>query len=173
MWPLCGGMLLLMHALVLVSAQFPRVCVTPEGLRSAQCCPSPFALENDPCGASSGRGQCVDVSADARAHGPQYPYDGRDDRERWPLRFFTRACRCNGNFSGFDCGRCRHGLTGDACERRVPVGQKNSFSIIVEMFKSPAGNTFTGLARWPVLANQIHYGSLLTNLIRCSGEHRD
>nr|WFP21704.1 tyrosinase-related protein 1a [Triplophysa rosa] len=108
-----------------VRAQFPRVCVTPEGLRSAQCCPSPSGLENDPCGANSGRGQCVDVSADARAHGPQYPYDGLDDRERWPLRFFTRACRCNGNFSGFDCGRCRHGFTGDACEQRVPVVRRN------------------------------------------------
>lgn len=144
---LCGGMLLLVHALVLVSAQFPRVCVTPEGLRSAQCCPSPLALENDPCGASSGRGQCVDVSADARAHGPQYPYDGRDDRERWPLRFFTRACRCNGNFSGFDCGRCRHGLTGDGCERRVPVGQRNSLFLSLH------------LLNWLDQMKQIHWSS--------------
>lgn len=157
MWPSCGGMLLLVHALVLVSAQFPRVCVTPEGLRSAQCCPSPFGLENDPCGASTGRGQCVDVSADARAHGPQYPYDGRDDRERWPLRFFTRACRCNGNFSGFDCGRCRHGLTGDACEQRVPVGQRNSL-----FFYQPCWKHL-------YLSDSLY----LINLIRCSGEHRD
>ncbi len=119
----CGGMLMLVHALGLVRAQFPRACVTPEGLGSAQCCPSPSALESDPCGARSGRGQCVDVPADARAHGPQYPYDGSDDRERWPQRFFTRACRCSGNFGGFDCGGCAHGFTGDACERRVPVGQ--------------------------------------------------
>lgn len=118
---------MLVHALGLVRAQFPRACVTPEGLGSAQCCPSPSALESDPCGVRSERGQCVDVRADTRAHGPQYPYDGSDDRERWPRRFFTRACRCSGNFGGFDCGDCAHGFTGDACERRVPVGQNTLF----------------------------------------------
>ncbi|XP_055073904.2 5,6-dihydroxyindole-2-carboxylic acid oxidase [Misgurnus anguillicaudatus] len=131
MWRL-NAMFVLGCSLVLVRAQFPRVCVTPEGLRSAQCCPSPSSLANDPCGANSGRGQCVDVSADARVHGPQYPYDGRDDRERWPLRFFTRACQCNGNFSGFDCGRCRHGLTGDACDRPVPVVRRNVMRLNAE-----------------------------------------
>ncbi|XP_016108548.1 5,6-dihydroxyindole-2-carboxylic acid oxidase [Sinocyclocheilus grahami] len=128
----CGGMLLLVHALGLVHAQFPRACVTPEGLGSAQCCPSPSALESDPCGARSGRGRCVDVRADARAHGPQYPYDGRDDRERWPRRFFTRTCRCSGNFGGFDCGGCAHGFTGDACERRVPVVRRNVMQLRAE-----------------------------------------
>ncbi|KAG7222945.1 hypothetical protein INR49_015947, partial [Caranx melampygus] len=43
-----------------------------------------------------GRGQCVSITVDARPHGPQYPHDGRDDRERWPVRFFNRTCRCNG-----------------------------------------------------------------------------
>lgn len=144
----CRGMLLLVHALGLVRAQFPRACVTPEGLRSAQCCPSPSALENDPCGALSGRGQCVDVRADARAHGPQYPYEGRDDRELWPRRFFTRACRCNGNFGGFDCGGCAHGFTGDACEQRVAVGQ-NSFSLWLNVF-------LTGFTRNTSSVNQIN-----------------
>lgn len=111
---------------VVVSAQFPRECVTPEGLRSGQCCPSPAGLANDPCGTSTGRGQCVNIAADSRPHGPQYPHDGRDDRERWPIRFFNRTCQCNGNFSGFDCGRCRHGWTGANCDQRVNVGESLS-----------------------------------------------
>lgn len=108
-----------------VGAQFPRECVTPEGLRSGECCPSPSEIPGDGCGAATGRGQCVAVTADNRPHGPQYPHDGRDDRERWPLRFFNRTCQCNGNFSGFNCGRCRHGLAGPNCDQRVPVGKES------------------------------------------------
>lgn len=108
---------------VVVSAQFPRECVTPEGLRSGQCCPSPSGLNDDPCGSSTGRGECVSIAVDSRQHGPQYPHDGRDDRERWPVRFFNRTCQCNGNFSGFNCGRCRHGWTGANCDQRINVGK--------------------------------------------------
>lgn len=114
--------LVLLGAVVAI-AQFPRECVTPEGLRSGRCCPSPAGLPGDPCGSGAGRGLCVSVAADARPHGPQYPHDGRDDRERWPVRFFNLTCRCNGNFSGYNCGRCRHGWTGANCDLRVPVGK--------------------------------------------------
>lgn len=113
----------LLASLVVARAQFPRQCVTPEVLRSGQCCPSPPGSDNDPCGASTGRGQCVSLTVDARPHGPQYPHDGRDDRERWPARYFNRSCQCNGNFSGFDCGRCRHGRTGADCDQPVGVGE--------------------------------------------------
>uniref|UniRef100_A0A8C1TG49 5,6-dihydroxyindole-2-carboxylic acid oxidase n=1 Tax=Cyprinus carpio TaxID=7962 RepID=A0A8C1TG49_CYPCA len=116
---------LVLMCVVLTHAQFPRQCVTPEGLRSGTCCPSPTGLPNDECGSSTGRGQCVSITADRRPHGPQYPHDGRDDRERWPLRFFNRTCQCNGNFSGFNCGRCRHGLTGPNCDQRVTVVRRN------------------------------------------------
>lgn len=108
---------------VVVSAQFPRECVTPEGLRSGQCCPSPSGLNDDPCVSSEGRGQCLPITVDARPHGPQYPHDGRDDRERWPIRFFNRTCQCNGNFSGYNFGRCRHGWTGPGCDQRISVGK--------------------------------------------------
>lgn len=114
---------LVLMCVVLTHAQFPRQCVTPEGLQSGTCCPSPTGLPNDECGSSTGRGQCVSITADRHAHGPQYPHDGRDDRERWPLRFFNRTCQCNGNFSGFNCGQCRHGLTGPNCDQRVTVGE--------------------------------------------------
>lgn len=117
---------LALMCVVLTHAQFPRQCVTPEGLQSGTCCPSPTGLPNDECGSSTGRGQCVSIAADRHPHGPQYPHDGRDDRERWPLRFFNRTCQCNGNFSGFNCGRCRHGLTGPNCDQRATVGEETN-----------------------------------------------
>ncbi|KAF5902256.1 5,6-dihydroxyindole-2-carboxylic acid oxidase-like [Clarias magur] len=110
---------------VIVRTQFPRECVTPEVLRSGTCCPSPTGLANDDCGVRSRRGQCMPVVADLRPHGPQYPHDGRDDRERWPLRFFNRSCQCNKKFSGFNCGRCRYGLTGANCDQRIHVVRRN------------------------------------------------
>ncbi|XP_037328811.2 tyrosinase-related protein 1b [Pungitius pungitius] len=118
-------LLLATMSVTLTTAQFPRECVTPAGLQSGQCCPSPVGALGDECGSSTGRGQCVAIAADSRRHGPQYPYAGRDDRERWPLRFFNRTCRCNGNFSGSDCGRCRHGLSGPNCDQRISVVRRN------------------------------------------------
>ncbi|MCI4394832.1 hypothetical protein PGIGA_G00173240 [Pangasianodon gigas] len=123
------AVLVLSCCAVAVRAQFPRECTSPEALRSARCCPSPFGRANDPCGASLGRGQCVPVQADTRAHGPQYPHVGQDDRERWPLRFFTSSCRCTGNFYGFNCGRCRHGFTGVNCDTPVPVVRRNILTL--------------------------------------------
>uniref|UniRef100_A0A3Q3L0Y4 5,6-dihydroxyindole-2-carboxylic acid oxidase n=1 Tax=Mastacembelus armatus TaxID=205130 RepID=A0A3Q3L0Y4_9TELE len=111
MW--AAVLLVLTLCAILVGAQFPRECVTPERLRSGQCCPSPTGAAGDECGTSTGRGRCV------------YPYAGRDDRERWPLRFFNHTCQCNGNFSGYNCGRCRHGLTGPNCDQRISVVRRN------------------------------------------------
>lgn len=107
-------------------AQFPRQCVTIEALRSGVCCPDLFPLSGsgtDRCGSSSGRGRCDVVTADSRPHGPQYPHDGRDDREGWPTRFFNRTCHCIGNFSGYNCGTCRPGWRGAACDQRVLIGK--------------------------------------------------
>lgn len=122
-WMMFQCCFLVLVGAAVVSAQFPRECVTPEALRSGTCCPSPNGLNNDPCGVSTGRGQCVFISVDASPHGPQYPHDGQDDRELWPIRFFNRTCQCNNNFGGFDCGRCKHGWTGFNCDQRVSVGE--------------------------------------------------
>lgn len=105
---------------LLTLVQFPRQCVTPEGLRSGQCCLSLTGAAEDECGSSISQGQCLSIAADYRRHGPQYPYSGRD-RERWPLSFFKCTCHCNGNFSGYDCGRGRHGLTRPNCDQRISV----------------------------------------------------
>lgn len=138
MW---GVGLLVTLCATLALAQFPRQCVTPEGLRSGQCCPSPTGVAGDECGSSTGRGQCVSIAADNRRHGPQYPYAGRDDRERWPLRFFNRTCQCNGNFSGADCGRCRHGLSGPNCDQRISVGAFTSLCFLLYLSHMLARDT--------------------------------
>ncbi|KAG9259950.1 tyrosinase-related protein 1b [Astyanax mexicanus] len=128
--------LLLCGSILMTQGQFPRQCVTPEGLRSGTCCPSPTGRANDECGSSTGRGRCVTVTADERPHGPQYPHSGRDDRERWPLRFFNRTCQCNENFSGHHCGRCKHGLTGPSCNQKVNVVRRNIMQMSSEEQKA-------------------------------------
>ncbi|XP_066471839.1 5,6-dihydroxyindole-2-carboxylic acid oxidase [Tiliqua scincoides] len=118
-----------------ISAQFPRQCTTIDALTRGECCPdlSPAVIPgSDRCGSSSGRGQCVQVTADSRPHGPQYMHDGRDDREQWPLRFFNRTCQCNGNFSGYNCGSCRPGWSGPACNRWTPIVRKNLLDLNAE-----------------------------------------
>lgn len=125
-------MLLLLSLLPLLSmlgqagAQFPRQCATVESLRNGMCCPDYFPVfgpGTDRCGVSTGRGRCVQVTVDSRPHGPQYIHDGRDDREQWPIRFFNQTCRCNGNFSGYNCGSCRPGWSGPTCSQQINIGK--------------------------------------------------
>ncbi|KAM4709605.1 5,6-dihydroxyindole-2-carboxylic acid oxidase isoform 1-T2 [Discoglossus pictus] len=117
----------------LVSAQFPRQCTTPQALNSRVCCPGLFPEQspdpNDRCGSTLGRGQCVTIAVDNRPHGPQYQHDGLDDREQWPLRFFNRACRCNNNFYGYNCGSCKPGWTGDNCDQQIVVVRRNILAL--------------------------------------------
>ncbi|KAI4588911.1 hypothetical protein MJG53_003319 [Ovis ammon polii x Ovis aries] len=116
-------------------AQFPRECATIEALRNGVCCPDLSPLSgpgSDRCGFSSGRGRCEVVIADSRPHSHHYPHDGRDDREAWPTRFFNRTCRCSGNFSGHNCGTCRPGWGGAACDQRVLTVRRNLLDLSTE-----------------------------------------
>ncbi|XP_072373280.1 5,6-dihydroxyindole-2-carboxylic acid oxidase-like [Scyliorhinus torazame] len=110
---------------VRIRGQFPRECVQLEVLLSGECCPGRAADPSDRCGSSLGRGICADLRADPARHGPQYPHDGLDERERWPLRFFNRSCRCAANFRGYNCGGCRFGWGGADCRRPLLVQRRD------------------------------------------------
>ncbi len=75
-------------------AQIPRACTDEASLRDLTCCPT---TSNGVCGAVAGRGACMDL---------QLPHSNTttDVRRNWP-HYFTRACQCTGNFSGYDCSR--------------------------------------------------------------------
>ncbi|KAK6494042.1 5,6-dihydroxyindole-2-carboxylic acid oxidase-like [Huso huso] len=124
--------LLITLCATVVHSQFPRECISVQGLQSRECCPSLSGDPGDLCGSSAGRGQCVQVNADGRPHGPQYTQDGRDDRERWPLAFFNRTCQCNGNFSGYNCGRCKHGYGGENCDQLLVAVRRNVMELSVD-----------------------------------------
>uniref|UniRef100_A0A8C7WW53 Tyrosinase n=1 Tax=Oryzias sinensis TaxID=183150 RepID=A0A8C7WW53_9TELE len=109
-------------------SQFPRPCANSEGLRTKECCPV-WSGDGSPCGALSGRGFCADVSVSDEPNGPQYPHSGIDDRERWPLAFFNRTCRCAGNYGGFNCGECRFGYWGSNCAEYRESVRRNIMSM--------------------------------------------
>ncbi|KAJ3590895.1 hypothetical protein NHX12_008843 [Muraenolepis orangiensis] len=111
-------------------AQFPRRCATSEGLRTKECCP-PWEGDGSACGALSGRGFCTEVLVSEEPHGPQYPHSGIDDRERWPLAFFNRTCRCAGNYDGADCGECRFGYRGAGCGEYRESVRRNILTLSV------------------------------------------
>ncbi|KAG7259423.1 hypothetical protein CRUP_014117, partial [Coryphaenoides rupestris] len=111
-------------------AQFPRPCATSEGLRTKECCPV-WEGDGSACGAMSGRGFCTEVEVSEEPHGPQYPHNGIDDRERWPLAFFNRTCRCAGNYDGVNCGECRFGYRGPGCAEYREAVRRNILSLSV------------------------------------------
>ncbi|CAL8306001.1 unnamed protein product [Gadus morhua 'NCC'] len=108
--------------------QFPRRCATREALLSKECCPS-WDGDGSACGASSGRGFCQDVQAPTQPDGPQYPFSGVDDREKWPLVFYNRTCQCAGNYMGSNCGDCKFGFYGANCNERRESVRRNVFHL--------------------------------------------
>ncbi|XP_076832304.1 LOW QUALITY PROTEIN: tyrosinase [Brachyhypopomus gauderio] len=110
--------------------QFPRACATPEALQNKQCCPV-WPGDGSVCGARSGRGFCQDVTVSDLPNGPQYPHSDVDDRERWPLVFYNRTCRCAGNFMGYNCAECKFGYFGFNCAERRESVRKNILQVSV------------------------------------------
>ncbi|KAF6720549.1 Tyrosinase [Oryzias melastigma] len=126
MWLL--GVVVLLLCLVPTHQQFPRLCATQEALQTRECCPA-WQGDGSACGARSGRGSCEDVSVTDQPDGPQYPFSGLDDREKWPLVFFNRTCQCTGNFMGFNCADCKFGYFGERCSERRESLRRNIFHL--------------------------------------------
>ncbi|XP_029028433.1 tyrosinase-like [Betta splendens] len=126
MWPLV--MIGFTACFVAGRAQFPRPCATREALRTRQCCPL-WEGDGSACGARSGRGFCQDVEVRDQPDGPQYPFTGMDDREKWPLVFYNRTCQCAGNFMGFNCADCKFGYFGVNCNERRESVRRNIFHL--------------------------------------------
>lgn len=110
--------------------QFPRACSSAEVLLSKECCPV-WAGDGSPCGETSGRGTCQDVVLSNEPVGPQFPFSGIDDRENWPVVFYNRTCRCQGNFMGYNCGDCKFGFVGANCTVSRRLIRKEIFRLTV------------------------------------------
>lgn len=123
---LAAGLLLL--ALHTSHGQFPRACSTADVLLSKECCPL-WPGDGSVCGEASGRGTCQDVVVSNALVGSQFPFSGVDDRENWPVVFYNRTCRCQGNFMGYNCGECKFGYRGSNCTERRSMIRKELFKL--------------------------------------------
>ncbi|XP_065911296.1 tyrosinase-like [Dysidea avara] len=85
--------------------QIPRACSDVTSLENLECCPT---TSDGVCGQDAGRGQCTDLNL------PGYDINSADVRRNWP-HYFTKVCKCNGNYAGYDCSRCKFGHYGPDC----------------------------------------------------------
>ncbi|XP_069601771.1 tyrosinase-like [Ranitomeya imitator] len=120
MFTLCTFFVLFLGA---VHCQFPRSCTTSVAQSTKTCCP--LWKDGSPCGSRSGRGQCInDVAITLLESETRLARQFSDDRLDWPRFYFNRTCTCFGNYSGYNCGRCRYGHSGDECDREKTVMRK-------------------------------------------------
>ena len=114
-------------------SQFPRVCTDLASLKSKTCCPIPKNFAG-PCGSDGNRGTC-DVLVIRKlnygySHFKEFQYD--DDRHDWPRALYNRTCKCNGNFGGYDCGKCEFGYRGTNCTEKKTVIRRNFLKLSTE-----------------------------------------
>ncbi|XP_053568838.1 tyrosinase-like [Bombina bombina] len=112
-----GLYIILIFHFSVVYSQFPRVCTTHTNLTKI-CCPK--WKDGSPCGSRSGRGECNDTMSLLYESLNQtgQVLQRNDDRLLWPIHYYDRACHCNGNYGGFDCGDCKFGYFGSTCDRK-------------------------------------------------------
>ena len=118
------------------SSQIPEVCSDANSLEKSICCPS---TADGICGEDSGRGLCVSLNQ------PGYSTESTDVRRNWP-HYFTQVCQCNGNYGGYDCGRCKYGYYGSDCSQKQVLPRRsiheytdeewNEFIQIIRMTKT-------------------------------------
>ncbi|XP_077978436.1 tyrosinase-like [Glandiceps talaboti] len=106
------------------AAQFPRACLSRKSLSKKECCPIPLGFHKE-CGGQK-RGECVDISPPTEQRAG---FAGDFDRFEWPTVFFTRVCRCRGNFLGPDCSTCTYGYTGENCDQKKSLVRRNILTL--------------------------------------------
>ena len=94
--------------------QIPSVCADRESLEHMTCCP---VTGDGVCGQDAGRGQCVAVNFDRHSN------DTTNVRVNWP-HYYTRVCKCSGNFGGYDCSRCNYGYYGQDCSSKAIIPRR-------------------------------------------------
>ena len=102
-------------------AQFPMACSDTDSLTNRICCP----VAEDGSGICGGdeRGSCMSITIPT---GPTAPH--RRVRDRWPY-YFQQVCQCKGNFSGYDCSRCKYGHYGEQCSMKY-TGERRPLSML-------------------------------------------
>lgn len=102
-----------------VNSQIPAVCADASSLQNMMCCPSN-------CGSDTGRGTCAAVDR---------PPDATSDdvRFNWP-HYFQRVCQCSGNYSGYDCSRCKYGHYGPNCSMTQILPRRNILILSIPEF---------------------------------------
>ena len=95
-----------------VNSQIPAACTDAVSLQTLTCCPNQ-------CGANEGRGVCANLDLP-----PNYSTTSTDARENWP-HYFTRGCKCNKNYGGYDCSACKYGYYGTTCNQTQVLPRKS------------------------------------------------
>lgn len=95
-------------------AQIPTACADSYSLKNLRCCPSTADGE---CGEDARRGTCVELNF------ARHSNQTSDVRVNWP-HYYTRVCRCHGNYAGYDCSRCRFGYYGPDCSVKQVLPRK-------------------------------------------------
>ena len=96
-----------------VNSQIPTECADQVSLDTLTCCPNG-------CGESDNRGECMDIDFAERPH----DMTTTDVRRNWP-HYFTRACKCSGNYGGVDCSRCKYGYYGATCDQKEVLARSS------------------------------------------------
>ena len=113
--------------------QFPRICTTLTSLKSKTCCPIPKHFAK-PCGSDGNRGECEEMII--RNWNNSYShfkdFQNEDDRHNWPLSLYNRACKCKGNFGGYDCSKCELGYRGVNCTKKKTLTRRNFLKLSAE-----------------------------------------
>ena len=120
-WQIC--IVLPFILFVPAKGQFPAACNNTDDIRDKECCPN----------SCSGNGRCEDISTSAswstidgfgktiveKVAQTTTVYGSMDTRYEWPIRVFTRVCRCNEGYGGAACDECDFGyaMNSGVCQK--------------------------------------------------------